>query len=78
MPPLAEDTPLSFRYRGERPLPTTAVPGQFVVLGTGELHLGLSDGSHLQIGGGNSEMIDTTELEETIENLTNLIGSSSD
>jgi len=50
MSTLLEHTPFSVRYRGDKPLPVPATPGQFVVGDTGELHLGMGDGSYLRVG----------------------------
>ena len=66
---ITSDTPVSFRYRGNDPLPGTVTHGQFVVSKSGELHLGLDD-TYVKIAG----LEDTSQVEETVEKLELLVG----
>ena len=59
MTALSPNTPFSIGYRGSNPLPATAIPGRLTVGGDGDLHLGLGDGNHLQIG-------DVTKIDDNV------------
>jgi len=59
-----------FRYLGENSLPEPSTAGQFVVCDSGELYLGLNDGTWMMVGG---TFFDTEPFEEVLNTLRGIV-----
>ena len=60
-----------FCWRGNEPLPEEPMPGVFLVSNSGELHLGMGDGSFLLIG--ITGEVDLSKVQKEVANLGALL-----